>query len=62
MYEKYVRGIEEEERIEVYIPLEQFEHEARDFSNHNVSDFFKSSHFSKDFKIEGRQIKTATRI
>jgi hypothetical protein len=59
---KYTKGIEEAERIEVSIPLEQFEHEARDFSNHNVTDFFSSSLFKKDYLIEDRQIKTTTRI
>lgn len=49
VYEKIVRGIEEMEKIEVKIPLEQFEHEARDFSSHNVTDFLKSPLFFKEF-------------
>lgn len=44
------------------IPLEQFEHEARDFSSHNVSDFFRSPVFMREYKIEGRFIKTVTKI
>ena len=62
MYEKILRNIEEQERIDVKIPLDQFEHEARDFSSHNVTDFFKSPMFIKDFIIDGRNIKTTTKI
>ncbi len=62
LYEKILRGVEEVERVEVKIPLDQFEYEARDFSNHNVTDFFKSSIFVKDYQIEGRHIKTTTKI
>lgn len=57
-----MRGIEEAERIEVKIPLDQFEYEARDFSNHNLTEFFKSPAFLKDYQIEGRTIKTTTKI
>jgi hypothetical protein len=62
IYEKILKGVEESEKIEVHIPMEQFEHEARDFSHHNVNDFFKSSMFNKDYKIDGRFIKTSTKI
>jgi len=30
-YEKYVKGIDESDKVEVAIPLDQFEVEARDF-------------------------------
>ena len=30
LYEKYVRGVEDAERLEVRIPIDQFEHETRD--------------------------------
>lgn len=57
-----MRGVENEEKIDVTIPIDQFQHEARDFSEHNVTDFFKTSFFTRDFVIEGRQIKTTTKI
>lgn len=50
------------EKIDVQVPIDTFEHEARDFANHNLQDFYKSSHFNKDFKIEGRHIVTTTKI
>jgi DNA replication licensing factor MCM2 len=62
IYEKFIKGIEEMDKIDVKIPIEQFEHEARDFSSHNVSDFFKSGLFNKDFKIEGRFIHSTLKI
>lgn len=31
LYERFVRGLEEDELIEVKIPMESFENEARDF-------------------------------
>lgn len=62
IYEKILKQIEETEKIEVAIPIDQFENEARDFSHHNVSEFLKSSLFNKEFTIEGRSIKTTTKI
>ena len=62
IYEKYVKGIEDLERIEVRIPLDQFEYEARDFSNHNITDFLKSTAFVKEFQLDGRHVKTTTKI
>lgn len=62
LYEKIMKGIEEMDRIEVAIPLDSFEHEARDFASHNVLDFYKSPAFLRDFKLEGRTIKTTTKI
>jgi DNA replication licensing factor MCM2 len=62
IYEKIMRGIEEVERVEVSIPIDQFEYEARDFTNSNINDFFKSQAFAKEFHIEGRLIKTTTKI
>lgn len=62
MYEKFIKGIEEMEKIDVRIPIEQFEHEVRDYAHHNVSQFYASTHFNKDFKIEGRHIVTSTKI
>jgi len=62
IYQKIVKGVEEQERIEVKFPLDQFEHEARDFSSHNLTDFFKSPMFMRDYQIEGRHIKTITKI
>ena len=54
--------MEENEAVEIQIPIDTFEHEARDFEQHNVNDFLKSSAFNKDYTIEGRFIKTTTKI
>lgn len=62
IYERYMKQLADDERIEVSIPIESFEHEARDFQHHNISEFFKSSHFNKDFKMEGRLIKTLHKV
>jgi len=62
IYQKILRGVEEQEKIEVKLPLDQFEHEARDFSSHNLTDFFRSPMFSHNFQVEGRHIKTTTKI
>lgn len=48
-YEKFIKNLDEMDRIEIQIPLDQFEHEARDFQHHNLTDFLKSSHFTKEF-------------
>ena len=62
IYEKILKGIEETEKVDVSIPIDQFENEARDFSHHNVSEFIKSSLFNKEYTIEGRNIRTTTKI
>jgi hypothetical protein len=61
IYEKVLRGVEDAERVEVRIPIDQFEHEARDYG-HGLNEFFKSAAFLKEFAIEGRHIKTTTKI
>lgn len=61
-YEKVVRGLEEHDRIEVAVAIEQFEHEARDFTSSNINEFYKSPAFLKDYRIEGRNIKTLTKV
>ena len=62
IYDKMCKNMEETEKIDVAIPLDIFENEARDFSNHNVSEFYKSSVFNKEFAIEGRSIRTQAKI
>jgi hypothetical protein len=42
--------------------MDSFEHEARDFQQHSIQDFLLSSIFKKEFKCEGRQIKTVVRV
>jgi hypothetical protein len=32
IYEKFTKDLDEGEKIEITVPLEQFEHEARDFT------------------------------
>ncbi len=61
-YYKIVHGVEELERVEVSVALDQFEHEARDFTSTNLTEFFKSQAFQKEYAIEGRFIKATTKI
>lgn len=62
VYEKITRGLEDQERIEVSIPMEMFEHEARDYANHVVTEFIKSPMFIKEYRLEGRHIKTVAKV
>lgn len=62
LYEKYVKGIEEAEKIEVRVPLDTFEHEARDYGAHGLQEFYKSSAFSKEFMVRDRYIVCSTKI
>lgn len=61
-YEKVVRGLEEHDRIEVVVAIELFEHEARDFTTGNINEFYRSPAFLKDYRIEGRNIKTLNKV
>jgi len=56
LYEKYMKSIEEAEKIEVRIPIDTFEHETRDYGAHGLQEFYKSSLFSKEFMIQERNI------
>ena len=58
LFEKYKKGIEETDRIHVEIPKHVFLEEARDFHQHNVEQFFQSSLFTREFRLEGETIKT----
>jgi RNA-binding protein YlmH len=62
VYEKILRGIEDAERVEVAIPVEMFEHEVRDFGIATINEFYKSPAFAKEYSLEGRHIKTTTKI
>lgn len=62
IYEKYIKGIEQVEKVDVRIPIDTFEHEARDYAHASLTDFYKSSLFNKDFKFDGRHILTTTKI
>ncbi len=57
-----MKGLDESDRIDVQIPMDQFEHEARDFQQHSVTDFFNSSVFKKEYRCEGRNIKTVGKV
>ena len=61
IYEKMLRNVEDAERVEVRIPIDQFEYEARDYG-HTITEFFKSAAFLRDFALDGRHIKTTTKI
>ena len=62
MFAKYTRGIEETDRIHVEIPKHTFLDEARDFNQHNIEQFFQSSLFTKEFRLEADTIKTVREI
>jgi len=62
VYEKYVRGLEDTDKVEVSIPIDLFEHEARDLKQTNIGEFYRSSQFTKLFKIVDRNIKTVQNV
>ncbi len=47
---------------EVRVPLDTFEHEARDYGAHGLQEFYKSSAFSKEFMVRDRYIVCSTKI
>ena len=62
VYQKYMSDGDEGAKVDVQIPSEQFELEARDFQYHNISEFYKSSQFTKLFRVDGRNIKTIQKV
>jgi hypothetical protein len=62
MYMKFTKGIEETDRMFVELAKNVFLDQVRDYNQHNVEQFFQSSLFTKDFKLEGDYIKTVREI
>lgn len=61
LYEKYSRGVEETDRIHVAIAEHVFREEMRDHQQF-IPQFFQSSHFTKEYRLEGGYIKTVREI
>lgn len=62
VFAKHERGIEVIDKINVEITMNQFKSIASDFGAQEIDNFLKSSHFNKDFRIEGDKIKTVKEI
>lgn len=62
VFTKYSKGVEETDRIHVEIQKHNFMDEARDFNQHNIDQFFQSSLFTKEFRLEADVIKTVREI
>lgn len=56
--ERFLKGLEMDEKLEIAIPQEQFEQEVHDFQQHTIADFLGSSLFKREFVVENRKIKT----
>jgi len=52
IYERALKGHEETERVHVRFTKDQFEHEVRDLARHNVSAFYSTDVFQKEFRLE----------
>lgn len=61
-YNKVVQGLDALEKVIVRIPQSMFQAEAREFLQHNIYDFYKSSAFLKEYKIEGADIVTLNKV
>lgn len=62
IYKKALDGIDELEKIKVTMKKTFFEDQAREFARHNLTDFYKSSSFNKEFAIEGDMIVTKNKV
>ena len=51
-----LQGVDPSERIAMKLPLNIFNAEAKEFAQHNLDNFFKSSYFLRDYKLEGNMI------
>ena len=62
VFNKAQRGVEMIEKVNVEISVNEFKTLARDFDVNEVNNFLQSSHFTKDFALEGNTIKTVKEI
>lgn len=58
IYQKALEGLQDEDRVFVKVPQDNFEHEAREFNRHNLMDFYQNPIFQRHYKIEGKDIIT----
>ena len=54
--------MDDDARIEVSIPIENFYRETKDFKMATIDSFLKSKSFAKEFKIDGKNILTLKAI
>ncbi|CDW86911.1 mcm2 3 5 family protein [Stylonychia lemnae] len=62
LYDKYIKGLDDNERIKVMIPLDQLRNEAKDLAHHHVDDFLYSDVFKKEYLLDGRNIVTLKEV
>lgn len=58
LYTKAMEGIDELEKIKVSFKKNLFEDNCREYARHNLTDFYNSIQFRKDFVMEGDMISS----
>ena len=56
------QNIENTEKITVELTMHQLRQYAQDYGVTELENFIKSSHFSKEYRLEGDKIKTVKEI
>ncbi len=58
IYQRVSRSLDEGDKIEVHLPLDHFYRDTKDFKMTTIDNFLKSGAFAKDYKLDGKLIKT----
>lgn len=61
-FNKVMQGIDEYEKIQVKVPIQQFEAEARDYDRSNFLQFYQDDKFKKNYKVDGNDVVTIHKI
>ena len=62
IYNKAMEGIDELEKVKVSFKKNLFEERCREYARHNMTDFYNSFSFKKDFVLEGDLIQTKNKV
>lgn len=62
VYDRALEGLDETQKVLVKVKVDFFETEAREFARHNLIDFYKSSAFMKEFRVENGYIHSINKV
>ena len=54
--------MDEHEKFQVRVPINQFESEARDYDRSNFLQFYGDEKFKKNYYVEGNDVVTINKI
>jgi len=61
-YERVLKGVDGDTKIDMKIKQSHFQNEANEFAQHNLIDFYNSRAFKNEFKLVGNEIVSLNKV